>query len=84
MFKSSKAARPRTKLKKHNIQDIRVTSKCTGSAFKKSSNEKQKSLMNAIESFLVRQALIEIWSNRHIYWEDICELAGMLLRSMPL
>lgn len=78
MFRQIKAARLRTKLKKHNIQDARVTVDCTRLDCNKSGSEKSRSIKNLLEAFLLRQALFELWSNRYVYWEDICEFAGML------
>jgi hypothetical protein len=76
MIHRVKTAGLRTKLKKHDIQDTRVTVSGTRSTRGKGSSDKAKSIKQCFEGFLIRQALFEIWSNRYTYWEDVCETAG--------
>ncbi|NUT90021.1 hypothetical protein HNO91_26660 [Pseudomonas corrugata] len=82
MLRSKKAARPRTKLQKHNNQDTRVTVDCPSSHDKKGKGEKWTAMLRDLRSFLIRQLLIEIWKNRQEYWESASEIASKILEAL--
>jgi hypothetical protein len=82
MLRLKKAARPRTKLQKHNNQDTRVTVESQCSQCKKSKGERWKSIRRGLESFLIRQVLIDVWENRHDYWKHACEFAIKLFEAL--
>jgi hypothetical protein len=79
MLRSKKAGGPRTKMQKHIIQDTRVTVEIQGVHSEKGKGESRKVIRRGLESLLVRQALIEIWSLRYEYWEGACKFLGKLL-----
>lgn len=82
MLRSKKAARLRTKLQKHINQDTRVTAESLSSQRKKSKGEKWKAIRRGLESFLIRQVLINVWENRQDYWEYACDFAGKLFEAL--
>lgn len=69
MLRLKKAARPRTELKKHNNQDIRVTVGNQDSKKDRGKGNRVKRLREVIEAFVIRQILVDIWENRLEYWE---------------
>ena len=78
-MRKKKAVRSRTILKKHNIQDTRVTvdSECSHSNEGRSSRLKR--IRQAVEGLLIRQVLLEVWERKLEYWEDACDFVGKLL-----
>jgi hypothetical protein len=82
MLRLKKVAGPRTKLQKHNNQDTRVTVDGRSSPDKKSKGELWKAMLREVRSFLIRQLLIDAWSNRHEYWEKACEVASKILEAV--
>lgn len=82
MLRSKKAARLRTMLQKHNNQDTRVAVEDQCSRCKKSKGERWKAIRRGLESFLIRQTLLELWENRQEYWEHACEVASKLFEAL--
>lgn len=81
MLRFKKAARPRTMLQKHDNQDTRVTVDGQSSQDKKGKDEKRKTLLSDLRSFLIRQLLIEAWKNRQEYWDYVCEVVNKILEA---
>ena len=82
MLRSKKAGGPRTKLQKHNIQDTRVKVESPCSHCEIGKGERWKAIRRGLESFLIRQALIELWARRQEYWEGACAVMGKLLEAL--
>ncbi|MHC8305409.1 hypothetical protein [Pseudomonas sp. PB3P13] len=78
-MRKTKAVRSRTILKKHNIQDTRVTVDSERSHSNKGSSSRLKRIRHAVEGLLIRQALLEIWERKQEYWDGACEAVGKLL-----
>ena len=78
MLRLKKAAGPRTKLQKHDNQDTRVTVDGPDPKKDRKKGNWLKRLRKAVEAFLIRQVLLEIWGNRLEYWEYVCDAMDML------
>lgn len=83
MLRVKKAAGPRTKLQKHNNQDARVTVDGQRTKRKRGKGNRLKRLRKAVEAFLIRQVLLDIWENRLEYWEYVCDAMDTLLGLIP-
>lgn len=83
MLRSKKSARPRTKLKKHNNQDTRVTVDSKDSKRERGKGSRIKSIREIVKAFVIRQALLELWGNRLEYWEYVSDAMGKLLGLIP-
>ena len=78
-MRKKKAVRSRTILKKHNIQDTRVTVDSERSHSNEGRSSRLKRIRQAVEGLLIRQALLEIWERKQEYWDGACEFVGKLL-----
>jgi len=78
-MRKKKAVRSRTILKKHNIQDTRVTVDSERSHSNEGRSSRLKRIRHAVEGLLIRQVLLEIWERKQEYWDGACEVVGKLL-----
>lgn len=74
-----KAVSPRTVLKKHNIQDIRVNVDSKRPHSNEGQSSRLKRIRQAVEGLLIRQVLLEVWERKLEYWEGACDFVGKLL-----
>ena len=77
-MRKKKAVRSRTILKKHNIQDTRVTVDSESSHSKKCRSSRLKRIRQAVEGLLIRQAFLEIWERKLEYWNGACDAVGSI------
>ncbi|QQQ52331.1 hypothetical protein JJQ97_09005 [Pseudomonas syringae] len=78
-MRKKKSVHSRTILKKHNIQDTRVTVDGERSHGNEGRSCRLKRIRHAVEGLLIRQALLEIWERKQEYWEGACEFVGIIL-----
>jgi len=78
-MRKKKAVRSRTILKKHNIQDTRVTVDSERSHSNEGRSGRLKRIRYAVEGLLIRQALLELWERKQEYWDGACEVVGKIL-----
>ncbi|WP_434580477.1 hypothetical protein J3P95_16465 [Pseudomonas sp. Z5-35] len=81
-MRKMKPVRSRTTLKKHNIQDTRVTVDSERSHSNEGKGSRLKRIRQAVEGLLIRQALLEIWERKLEYWDRACDAVGKLLEAM--
>lgn len=81
-MRKKKPVRSRTILKKHNIQDTRVTVDSERTHNNEGKGSRLKRIRQAVESLLIRQALLEIWERKLEYWDGACDAVGKLLEAM--
>ena len=82
MLRSKKAARSRTKPRKHDNQDTRVTVDIRDSKKKERKGNRSSSLCETVKSLVIRQSLLDLWENRIEYWERVCDFAGKLFEGL--
>lgn len=82
MLRLKKAASPRTELRKHNNQDTRVTVDSKDSKKERGTGSRFKRFREAVEAFVIRQILLELWENRLEYWELVCEFVNKVLEAV--
>lgn len=68
MLRSKKAVDSRIELQKHNIQDTRVTVESSCSHGEKCKGKRWKAIRQWGISFLLRQAIIELWEHKLDLW----------------
>lgn len=78
-MRKKKPVRSRTILKKHNIQDTRVTVDSERSNSNEGKGSRLKRIRQVVEGFLIRQLLLEIWERKLEYWEGACAALGKFL-----
>ncbi|MBC3346886.1 hypothetical protein HU811_09600 [Pseudomonas sp. SWRI196] len=78
-MRKKNTAHSRTILKKHDIQDTRVTVESERSHRDKGRSSRLTRIRYAVEGLLIRQALLEIWERKQEYWDGACEVVGKLL-----
>ena len=83
MLQFKKAAGPRTKLQKHDNQDTRVIVDGPDPKKDRRKGNWLKRLRKAVEAFLIRQVLLDIWENRLEYLEYVCDATDKLLGLIP-
>lgn len=81
-MRKKKAVRSRTILKKHNIQDTRVTVDSERSHSKEGRSSRLKRIRQTVEGLLIRQALLEIWERKLEYWDGACDAVGKLFEAI--
>lgn len=82
MLRLKKAASPRTELRKHDNQDTRVTVDGKDSKNERGAGSRFKRFREAVEAFVIRQILLELWENRLEYWEIACDVASKILEAI--
>ncbi|HDS0929693.1 hypothetical protein QQ994_19045 [Pseudomonas asiatica] len=81
MLHMKKAASPRTKLQKHNNQDTRVTVDSQDLRKEERQGGRLKRFREALEAFLLRQAILELWENRLEYWDKVCDFVNTIFEA---
>lgn len=81
-MRKKKPVRSRTILRKHNIQDTRVTVNSERSHSKERKGNRWKRIREAVEGLLIRQALLEIWERKLEYWDGACDAVGKVLEAV--
>ena len=78
-MRKKKPVRSRTILKKHNIQDTRVTVDSERSNSNEGKGSRLKRIRQVVEGFLIRQLLLEIWERKQEYWDGAYDVVGKIL-----